>query len=78
MRKRQKTFVLHHDGGGALKGGSAGLENAMIVSKDPQALASEHYIQELLVLQRYDFVAVTERWEESMDDLKLFHNDHVE
>jgi hypothetical protein len=52
--KASKTFVFH--GGGVLKGGSA---NAMIVSKDPQALASEHYIQELLDLQWYNFVAVT-------------------
>jgi hypothetical protein len=41
-------------------------------------LASEHYIQELLDLQWYNFVAVTKWWEESMAVLKLFHNDHVD
>jgi hypothetical protein len=51
--------------------GNLGLDNS-IVTKDPETLAFEH-IQKR-VLQWYDFVAVTERWEESMVVMKFLLN----
>jgi hypothetical protein len=70
MRKREavKANRLHISSAGVLLGGSAGLEDS-IVLEDPKTLAFEH-IQKR-VLQWYDFIAVTERWEESMAVLKL-------
>jgi hypothetical protein len=76
MRKREQSKANRlQDGRGELKGGKAGLDNS-IVSNDRRKLAFE-YIQEQ-VLQWYDFIAVVERWEESMVVMKLLLNEDLE
>lgn len=76
MRKRgtDKPNKLR-DGVGLLKGGLAGLPNSIIVD-NPQKLAYEHIQKQ--VLQFYDFVAVTERWQESMVVMKMLMGVNVQ
>jgi hypothetical protein len=72
MRRREQSRANKlHVLGGSLAGGPAGFHNS-IVTEDPHKLAFVH-VQEQ-VLQFYDFVAVTERWEESMVVLKYLLN----
>jgi hypothetical protein len=76
VRKREtSTANKLRSWGGSFKGRSAGLKNSM-VSNDPHKLGFE-YIKEH-VLQWYDFIAVTERWEESMVVMKLLLNEDLE